>query len=139
MKKSTVNLYFNITGLVFSALGGPFVALQMTWPEDSEKFSKAVLLCVICTIVVLIYCAFAYMASGGAATWVKPSLKYRLYISGQPLQNFFLGGLVFLAMSLGCMVGALWISVGYAWVLFSSVGVGCLLGVLFSKFILKIK
>lgn len=125
-------LYLNIASLIASGVAGPFVAASLSLPNENDKFRKALIICVVCALSVVCYCGFAYIASSAGTKWLKPSLRYQLCLSGQPLQLFYVGSFAFLAMSLGCLIGSAWFNSSYAWILFASIGMGCLLGALLS-------
>jgi hypothetical protein len=122
-------IYLNLAMLLVSAAFGPFVAAEMRLPEEHALLRKALVLCGACAIPVIFACWMSGAASDNGPKWIRPSLRRPPYISmRQPLQVFFIGGAVFLAISLGCLAGSLFLDLSYAWLLFASVGAGCWLG-----------
>lgn len=127
MKPSALG--FNLAQLMLAAIAGPILGSTLQFSVHEENaVSKIIVLSVVCAAAVSAICALLYVFSPPEPRWVKPSLKERVHFVGQPLQTFFFAGCVFLATSLGCFVGMLWMNSGYQTMLFLSIGVGCMVG-----------
>ena len=125
-------LIYNSAMLIGSAVLGPWVARGIVFREEGDIFGKAFTLGAVCAVAVLIFLTASHLYSDAGEKWIKPSLKNPPQFIGQPLQLFYLGSINFLAISAGCFIGSYWLDSGHVWVLFASIGFGCLAGTLLS-------
>jgi hypothetical protein len=136
MSVSTLKL--NLVKLVVGAVAGPIAGSMIKFPtQEEDVVQKSIILAGFCAAAIIGVCAFAYFVGRRDQLWVRPSLMERTYFSGHPLQSFFLAACTFLAMSLGCFVGLIWIDSIDSATFFLSLGAGCMAGTLASAFLFK--